>query len=120
MKIAESDWKLFTTLKNRALDRYCRATLIDAAEICTQPLPSESEGRVVAPDRYRELYWLVSERNRRIAETFDGHSRSRALLQLMQIIRLNLLTTDELAAFSDETQDVIEHARQLAAGRESE
>ena len=115
MKIAEPDWKLFTALKNRALDRYCRATLVDAAEICTQPLPSESTGQVVAPDRYRELFWLVSERNRRIAEVFDGHSRSRALLQLMQIVRLNLLATDELAAFSDETQELIERARELAA-----
>lgn len=114
MPIAERDWKRFVVLKERALERYCRTTLSDVAGLCVLPpgTDGDEDGGPSAQERYREVYWLVQERNRQIARAFDGHSRSRAPLQFLAIVEMGLLTDEEIEEFSDDMRSLLPRFRQ--------
>jgi len=107
--IGERDWKRFVVLKERALERYCRTTLSDVAGLCAQ-LPGTGGDQALGPsahERFRDVYWLVRERNRQIARAFDGHSRSRAPLQFLALVEMGLLTGDEIDEFSDDMRSLL-------------
>ena len=60
MKIAESDWKLFMALKNRALDRYCWGTHASGTGVLSaDEEPGTPRCRFVGPRQSRG----VSERD---------------------------------------------------------
>jgi len=113
MPITERDWKRFVPLKERALERYCRSTLADVVGLCAPPLDDDAseDSGPSAHERYRDVYWLVQERNKQIARAFDGHSRSRAPLQLMDFVEMGLLTDAEISEFSDELQSLVFRSR---------
>ncbi|WP_149195419.1 peptide ABC transporter substrate-binding protein [Luteimonas suaedae] len=97
MTIRESDWKVFKRLRAIALERLSQRILDECREICAR------EG-ATAHERYGELYGLIRERNREMAQAFDGFSRSDAVLQLRLIRAHDLLTEAEMAEFSEETR----------------
>ena len=97
MNIPESDWKVFRRLHRVALERFCQRVLDECAAIC-------ANDNATAHERYLELYSLVQERNRRIADVFNEFRRSTALTSI-RVMRLHdLLTADEISEFSEETQ----------------
>lgn len=103
-QISETDWKRFRKLKPIALERFCRRVV---AEL----------GRVIADDeqsayeRYKWIYSRIQQRDRELADAFDGASRSTALRRLARIASLELLTAEELGDFSEETRKAIEILR---------
>ena len=102
-EIKESDWKIFRELRLVALDRFCRRILDETAAIVT-----ESDGGRSPHDCYLALFKLLEKRDGDLADAFNNPRRSSALLQLRLICAHNLLTPEELARFSEETQSIIE------------
>lgn len=68
-----------------------------------------------AHQRYLKVYRLTHKRDKELADAFNDPRRSMALLQLMTIVSLKLITPEELATFSPETQQSI--ARLLDVSR---
>lgn len=100
-RLSEAEWKyLSQKLQPLALDRFCRRVLADVAQIATDDATDSQE-------RYRAVYRLIEERDRELAAAFDGLRRSTAFWQLIRMRSLGLVTDEELAGFSPETQDAI-------------
>lgn len=96
-RIKESDWKTFKELRPLALQRYCKQVLGDVDKII-----HDSEGD--AHERYIEMYNIVRDGDKKLAQMFDGFSRSKALSQLVMYYAHDLLDDEEIARLSEETQ----------------
>jgi len=99
-RIKESDWKLFKKLQPLALERYCERVMADVDQIIN------NTGRD-SHERYIEMYKIVRDRDKKLAQMFDAFSRSKALFQLVMYYDNNLLDDEELAQLSDETRERI-------------
>ena len=84
----ESDWKLFVHIKELALEAYCAKALADIESLITD------QGQD-AHARFMALYQLLRARNKQLAFIFEGHSRSKASLQL-RILRFENLVDESL------------------------
>jgi len=93
--IKESDWKIFKRVKEQALERYCAAAMADFEQAIQQNDMSHHA-------RYNYLYKLVVNSDKRLGLLFDGHSRSRAPLQLTLLREEGLVEDKELEGMSDE------------------
>ncbi|MBI1745849.1 MAG: peptide ABC transporter substrate-binding protein [Acidobacteria bacterium] len=99
-QILEADWKIWKPLFEVALDRFCQRTLLGAAKYAT--------AKGTAHERYLDLYQYVKRRDKELAKVFDHFSRSKALVQIALAAKKKLITPEELAAFSPETQQIVE------------
>ncbi len=83
-----------------ALQRYCERVMVDIDKIIQN---SERD----AYERYTEIYKIVDDGDRKMAQMFDGFSRSKALFQLALYYGNNLLNDDEIAQLSEVARDRI-------------
>jgi len=91
----EPDWKKFKKIKELALERFCAEAMEDFEEaIQNEDLSNHG--------RYLDLYKLVKNADKRLGILFDGHSRSKAQIQLMLIRSNGLVENHELEGISDE------------------
>ncbi|HYC93405.1 MAG TPA: peptide ABC transporter substrate-binding protein [Thermoanaerobaculia bacterium] len=97
-QIPERDWKLWRKLSAVALERFCAGVL---EEVCRIAQPGGD-----AHARYRKLFQVLRERDDVIAAVFDDQRRSNAFFQITRAAVEGLLTEDEIALFSDETQAI--------------
>ena len=106
-RLAESDWKTFRKVRERVLDRFCKAVLEDVESICAD----ESK---TAHERYGTLYGYIEDRNRQMAAAFDFYSRSSAVHCLYIFQEMGLLTAriDKLG----EPQFKISRSRHVVLG----
>lgn len=91
----ESDWKVFKRIKEKAIDTLCKRALAEFAAI----IQDESQS---AHERYRLHYKRVQGRDKQMGALFDGHSRSKATLQLFMICREGLADKALLDQLSEE------------------
>lgn len=96
----ESDWKLLREMKPVLLERLCERILGECREATVE------EGKS-AHERYLALFKLVRDRDDDVAACFDDHRRSTAVMKLVAIHRRGLLEPEELARFSEETQETV-------------
>lgn len=89
MTISEKDWKAFKRVKEKALDRFCQSVLDETKRLCIQSDKTSHE-------RYLEVWNLIQESNKAMGQAFDGHSRSRAMLQLKMMRSMKLVCDDDL------------------------
>lgn len=94
----ESDWKIFKQIKEKAIEQYCSMCLAEFREVI------DDESKHVH-DRYLLNYKMVDNRNRQMSLLFDGHSRSKAWLQLLAIRGEGLADEDLLSKLTDEFRD---------------
>ena len=106
-EVPESDWRIFRTLRERALERFAEQILGELATLC-------SDGSRGAHERYLEVHRLLRDRDRAMAAAFDHLSRSRMLLQLAAMRSLGLVDPGDLEGMSQGTQERI---RLLTEGR---
>ncbi len=99
-RIKESDWKIFKELQPLALQRYCEGIMEEVDQIISVTKRDPHE-------RYIEMYKIVRDRDKKLAHIFDGFSRSRALDQLVMYYGNDLLSEEEVAQLSEETQEKI-------------
>ncbi len=97
--IPESDWKIFRTLYKIALERFCAGVLAEVGTLASDEIQTSHE-------RYLVIYKLMTERDKLLEDIFDRTSRSRALIQLTLMNTYELLTENEMAAFSEETRRI--------------
>ena len=100
-KFPEPDWKVFRDLKHVALNRFCERVLGEIVAIAGNSRKSHHE-------RYLALYKRLHNRDKELANAFDGMARSRAFDQLVLIRHQKLLTDDEFARFSAETRERVD------------
>jgi hypothetical protein len=100
-QISESDWKKFRQLHPLALERFCERVLSEVG-----PLAAASGKN--AHERYLAVYQLIHKRNKELAQAFDDFRRSTALHQLALLRSWGLVTDEEFARFSFETQNVVQ------------
>jgi len=91
----ESDWKIFKQIKELAIDRFCVESLEEYKEV----INDQTEN---AHNRYLLLYKLVLNRDKQMSLLFDGHSRSKALVQLIGIRDEGLADETLLRKLSEE------------------
>jgi hypothetical protein len=96
-EIRESDWKAFRQVHTAALDRFCEKVLGEITSFVSDTTKTPHE-------RYLEIYKLIRERDRMLANAFNDVRRSTALLQLSIIHSHGLLTEEEMARFSPEAR----------------
>ena len=97
-EIPERDWKVFREVREDALERLCERALRDAKALVEDSSRTHHE-------RFLELFALVVEQNERVARGFDDPKRSAMLAQLAFLCGLGLLEGEELARFSEGTQE---------------
>jgi hypothetical protein len=93
----ERDWKVFRDVRTAALERFCERILSEITRIAKDTSTSGHE-------RYLLIYQLVNDRDADIAATFNDFRRSTALRQLAMMQTLDVLSAEELARFSSDTQ----------------
>jgi hypothetical protein len=99
--VVESDWKVFRELREVALQRFCKRVL-------EQLLSVIQDGSRNDHERYLAVFRLLQDRDRQLANAFDGPARSRMMAQLAAIHALGLLSTAELESFTEETRSVLD------------
>ena len=105
--IPESDWKAFRKLREIALERFCERVLSDVNRIAWA---RDSTFH----DRYLQIYELIEKRDDQIARAFNDVRRSTMVMQLIAIRSLDLVTEEELLAFSPRTQAIVKEVTQSA------
>jgi len=90
--LSEKDWRAFKTLKADALERYCASILAESEALGV-------DTALTAHERYLAVYSLIQKRNRAMAKTFDGHSRSKARYQLQLMHTMGLISDADLQRF---------------------
>lgn len=98
--LPESDWKVFRRLREVALERFCRRVLEEVGRAA-----SKNGGKY--HDRYLEVYRLLDRRDDELGRAFNNPRRSSAAVQLALIQAHSLLTAEEMAQFSPETQQIV-------------
>lgn len=93
--IKESDWKVFTKIKDDAIEQFCVRSFSEYKEIL------EDESKSIH-ERYLLHYKAVRNKDKQMAQLFDGHSRSKAWLQLLSIRRAGLANESLLSQLSAE------------------
>ena len=91
----ESDWKLFKKVKESALEKFCAEALSGIDEAM-----NKEDGSFHG--KYLNVYRLIENADNKLSLLFDGHSRSKAVIQLMLMRREGLVTDSELEGMSEE------------------
>ena len=92
----ESDWKIFTQIKAKALETYCLNILRESNDLIND------ENNETDHEKYISLYNLIQKKDKKIARIFNGHSRSRAGFQLLAIRQEKLAEKELLLKLSAE------------------
>ena len=95
--ISESDWKILRRLQPMAIERYCRTVLADVARLASDT-SKESHAQ------YLKVFKLMEKSDENLGEAFDNLKRSTAFIQIGRMRSLGLLTDEEFASFSEQTQ----------------
>lgn len=95
--IPETDWKKLRAMQDEKIDMACGRILAATEAIVNQRQGNEHQA-------YLKLWDEVDKGNEMIAELFDNMTRSKAIFKLMAWKREGFLSDDELALFSEQTQ----------------
>jgi hypothetical protein len=93
----ERDWKVFRDVRGAALERFCKRILSEVTRIAKDTSTSHHE-------RYLLIYQLLQDRDADVAAAFNDFRRSTALRQLAMMYGRDILSDEDLAQFSSETQ----------------
>ena len=99
-EIKEADWKIFRQVHAVTLVRFCLRVLDDSERLHKDTSQS-------AYERYIAIYRLFDERDKEVARLFNDLRRSTAVLQIAALKVRGLLTEEEFARFSQETQSLV-------------
>ncbi|WP_086776011.1 hypothetical protein, partial [Vibrio coralliirubri] len=93
MNIKESDWKIFCEIKSEAAQRFCTRQLDEAIKTITDEAEPVGE-------RFNFMCQHSKESQKQMKSIFDGHSRSRAFIQLMQMCEEGLVAPEQFERLS--------------------
>ena len=104
--IAPADWKVFKTLREVALERFCERALTDVTRIM-------ADAAKTGHQRYLAVYRLMRDRDAEIDPIFDTLRRSTAIRQIVSFRSHDLLSADELRQFSPELVTRVEEILEI-------
>jgi len=99
-QIAESDWKTFRDIHEVALGRFCERILAEVMRVANDTSTPSHE-------RYLLVYKLIQQRDTDIADAFNDMRRSTAYYQLANMRGRDMVTDEEFARLTPETQDAV-------------
>ena len=99
--IREKDWKIIRSMKDRVLDSACERILEKVSGI----IENKDGGNHA---KYLELWKTLRTEDEKIAIMFNDLRRSSALRQVSLWKFHELITDDDMASFSPETQERIQ------------
>jgi hypothetical protein len=99
--MTESEWKILREVKAAALERLC-GRILEESQAAIQGVGTNYE-------RFLRLFDTVRDRNDDVAWAFDNLKRSTADQKLGIMVKLGLVTDEELARFSPETQATVRY-----------
>jgi hypothetical protein len=99
-RFPESDWKLLRSIQDKALVKACEQVFL-AVETITEKRTSREH------EAYLELWDLIKEKDREIANTFNNISRNTAIHSLVNIFAYGYLSKEDLGKFTVETQEKV-------------
>ncbi len=94
----KSDWIIFTQIKDKAIEKFCSLCLSEFREII------DDQDKHIH-ERYLLNYELVKNRNKQMSLIFDGHSRSKATLQLLAIRGESLADEELVSKLTDQFRE---------------
>ncbi|MGL4577476.1 MAG: hypothetical protein ACRCVP_00955 [Shewanella xiamenensis] len=100
--VPEKDWKRLSSLKQSLLNSACE-TIFERIE----QISSTRRGR--EHEAYLALWKVINKEDNAIAEMFDDLKRSNAVVKIAALKHHGVLTDEQLALFSQETQDEVAH-----------
>jgi hypothetical protein len=99
-QINESDWQYTKRKKEELLNRFCGRILASVKRI------ADTEG-ISEYERYIELYKLIQQKDKIVADCFDNWRRSNILEKIMRLYSEGIITEEELNELSEETRIVV-------------
>ena len=94
----EKDWKVFRELRPVWLQRYC-------AEVNCQVIRKLSDTKRTEHERYIDVYRFIQKKDRELRDAFNVFRRSSATRQISIIRSLGVVSENEVARFSEQTQN---------------
>jgi hypothetical protein len=98
--IKESDWKILHGLQSVVLERFCQQILWEVKKIDADSTKSYHH-------KYLDIFRLIQRRDQEIARIFNYSRRSKAIMQLAEMLSHGLLNEDEYLMFSQGTRNII-------------
>ncbi|GAB1261006.1 hypothetical protein [Aurantivibrio plasticivorans] len=95
--ITEADWKIFKSIREKAIETYCQRCLAEYQEIIDR---NES-----AHNRYLLMYRIVENLDKQMELIFQNLSRSKAILELIAIRGEGLADEALVSKLSPELQE---------------
>jgi len=105
-EIREADWKVFREIHPAVLARFCDRVLSEVTRLANDATTSSHE-------RYLLVFELIKQRDADFAALFDDFRRSTASRQLAILHSRGLLTGEECARFSSETQEAVKSLSEI-------
>ena len=98
--VPEKDWKRLSSLKESLLNSACETIFQRIEQISSTRKDREHEA-------YLKLWKLINKEDEVIAEMFNDLKRSNAVFKIAALKHHGVLTDEQLAQFSQETQEQI-------------
>ena len=102
-RIPESDWKCLRKIHDELLEKLSKRINDKVREALADTSLSEY-------DRRGNVYGLVRDWDKVVAECFNDWSRSNAVMRLLALRHRGLLTDDQLRNLTEETQRIVSKA----------
>jgi hypothetical protein len=99
----ESDWKKFSAMVPRLREKYLALCNAQVISLLTAGNGSETE-------RFWDATARMEKEVKVLRHCLDNHSRSKMSLSMLSMIRVGMLTREDLAEFSDELQKELSYA----------
>ena len=93
----EKDWRVFRELHPVWVERYC-------AGVNREVINKLSDTKRTEHERYIEVYRFIQSKDAELGAAFNDFRRSTAIRQISAIRNLGVVTEQELARFSEQTQ----------------
>ena len=100
-KIPEKDWKLLRALQDEKISIFCERTLSKLSDTIASEETTPRE-------KYKKVWKILNKEDDKLGLMFDDLRRSTAVQKLGAWRRFGLLTDEELAQLSEDTQRAVE------------
>lgn len=100
MKPKESDWKKFRDSLDKWRERYLKRKNAEIRAMLEDNNLSETE-------KFWDIVDFQKKESKKLRDCLDGTSRSNMILQMALMKRYEMIDQEEIAAFSEELQNIL-------------
>ncbi len=104
IQIPENDWKKLRSIRENALNRFCKTTLSRISAL-SKSKKADTEPHAL----YLEIYKYIHSQDKRLSELFDDWRRSTANLIVAGWAHDGIITEAEFDTLSEETKNFLKN-----------